>query len=298
MQPSVVASISRQQTIKPTVPDIKVISVATQKIADAPKPVQTNVHITTHEHVHDKSKITSDIVAGVKLDSLLKKIREDILMEKLDRAKESYKDALMLYKAMNVHDKTHYYDAFYLSFKKLDGVLHQKSLQDLLDRHLSSAKDSQRPFNVSKEHKETHAMEKHVVPDIKQSQVHASINIKPTLSSAVKNAVKDKHVESSQNNSVESLPYTHVESLTFSPINELPVVVNHDSDTTRVYELIEEAYFNIDNDNPDLAMLKYFKALETYRKLSLQDKRKSYSDIYALFKKLSHTKRSVIVSEF
>jgi hypothetical protein len=44
-------------------------------------------------------------------------------------------------------------------------------------------------------------------------------------------------------------------------------------------------------------MLKYFKALETYRNLPIVDKRKIYSDIYGLFKKLSSVKQRLIVAE-
>jgi hypothetical protein len=71
----------------------------------------------------------------------------------------------------------------------------------------------------------------------------------------------------------------------------LPVLLVNDPETTRVYELIEESYFSMDNEHSDLAMLKYFKALELYHKLSVDDKRKLYSNLYDLFKKLSAAKK-------
>ncbi len=71
----------------------------------------------------------------------------------------------------------------------------------------------------------------------------------------------------------------------------LPVVTNNDISVVRLYELIEESYFNINNTNLDIAMLKYFKALELYRKLSIKDKEKTYSELYILFKKLSTIKK-------
>ena len=76
-----------------------------------------------------------------------------------------------------------------------------------------------------------------------------------------------------------------------STINNLPSITNNDSTIVRIYELIEEAYFNITNHNFDIAMLKYFKALEFYHKLSSQDKEKSYSDLHGLFKTMSEIKK-------
>jgi len=58
-----------------------------------------------------------------------------------------------------------------------------------------------------------------------------------------------------------------------------------------VYELIEESYFNMSGGNDDIAMLKYFKALELYHKLPVGDKKKMYSSLYELFKRLSASRK-------
>ena len=73
----------------------------------------------------------------------------------------------------------------------------------------------------------------------------------------------------------------------------LPMVLSADEYTTRIYELIEESYFNMANNNHDIAMLKYFKALEAYHSIPAKDKKVAYRDLYELFKRLSMLKNAV-----
>jgi hypothetical protein len=191
-----------------------------------------------------------------KLDKLLKKINDDILSDRLERAKDMYRDALLLYRSMNDPDKVKCYEQFYATFKKLDEVLHQKSLSELLDKHLSESEKSHRPmafdtaYNVSNDN------------------------------------LSDESRIDGNTDSEYSDEFLRVSSMT-----TLPIMLSNDPETTRVYELIEESYFNIDNSHQDLAMLKYFKALELYHKLSTYDKKRLYSSLYGLFKNLSATKK-------
>jgi len=185
-----------------------------------------------------------------KLNTLLKRIDDDIIMEKFDKAKETYKEALLIYRPMRDSDKSKCYERFYATFKKLDDSLHQKSLHDILDKHLFESTQSNRQLAS------------------KKSNISGT-TLEPNVS--------------------ESL---NSESSRIINATTLPVILANDLDTTRVYELIEESYFNIDNSHSDLAMLKYFKALESYHKLSISDKKKLYPDLYGLFKKLSITKKT------
>ena len=185
-----------------------------------------------------------------KLDALLKKINDDIVMEKLDKAKETYKDALMIYRSLRDSDKVLCYTQFFTTFKKLDDTLHQKSLHTILDEQLLDSTKT--------------------VPS------------RPVVSN-VSNVSEKSAPEKSENYTPESTKIVNVTTL--------PIMLSNDPDTTRVYELIEESYFNIDNRNADLAMLKYFKAVEFYRKLSVEDKRKAYADLYRLFQKISIAKK-------
>jgi len=180
-----------------------------------------------------------------KLNNLLKRIDDDIIMDRFDKAKETYKEALLIYRPMRDSEKSKCYERFYATFKKLDDSLHQKSLHDILDKHLSESIQSHRPLTLKK-------------PDVSGAAAESYIS----------------------------------ESSKIINTTTLPLILANDLETTRVYELIEESYFNIDNSHSDLAMLKYFKALEFYHKLSISDKKKLYSDLYGLFKRLSIAKKA------
>ncbi len=75
------------------------------------------------------------------------------------------------------------------------------------------------------------------------------------------------------------------------------VVADSNQNSVRINELIEESYFNIDNRNVDVAMLKYFKALDIYHRLQNTEKKRSYWNIYLLYKKLSSLKSSRILAQ-
>jgi len=110
--------------------------------------------------------------------------------------------------------------------------------------------------------------------------------IAPDKASAGKNA-SGKKGASKDKSVISSKPADDPDSSSGS----LPLVVVNDAEASRVYELIEESYFNMDNGHSDLAMLKYYKALELYHKLQMSDKKKLYSSLYALFKTLSIKKK-------
>jgi len=190
-----------------------------------------------------QSEIQSTIQPAVdKLNRILKKIDDDIILDKFDKAKSTYKEALLFYRSMLDVNKAKCYEHFYATFKRLDDALHQKSLHDILDKHLLDADESRRPISLASD-------------------------------------------ESSDKN------YSSSESSKILKMTTLPVMLANNPNMTRVYELIEESYFNIDNEHSDLAMLKYFKALELYHQLPILDKKKLYSDLYELFKKLSISKK-------
>jgi len=217
------------------------------KVSDA-----TKGDIQTPPSIHDNIKSASEIEAEKashamieKLLGLLDKIAADVVLDKFDDAKETYKDALLMYRKMDDVQKSKCYDKFYDTFRKLDEVLHRRSLHDLLDRHTNEIRSSKRAITSD------------------------------TVSSGSK---------PSESN--------HEESIRISKMTTLPVLLSNDEQTIRVYELIEESYFNIDNKHPDLAMLKYFKALEFYRKLSVEDKKRLYIELYDLFKRLSIPKKA------
>lgn len=177
-----------------------------------------------------------------KLLDLLKKINDDIVMEKFDKAKTSYKEALMLYRSMKDAEKASCYNRFYATFKNLDKALHQRSLHNILETHLSESNNSQRTMASTKPYDE-------------KSYVSESAKVMKSTT--------------------------------------LPMIISADEYTTRLYELIEESYFNMSNNNHDIAMLKYFKALEVYHSLPAKDKKTAYHDLYELFKRLSILKNTV-----
>ncbi|MGV8171436.1 MAG: hypothetical protein ACP5OA_01955 [Candidatus Woesearchaeota archaeon] len=219
-----------------------------QSLPKKPLIHEANVHARV-ESKDIMPKIMTEVMpeiktskASEKLKVLLKKINDDIVVEKFDKAKTSYKEALMIYRSMTEKEKAECYNQFYSTYKNLDKTLYELSLNDILETHLSETKLSQRTLSK----------------DNKLNQPIA--------------------------------PYSP-ESLNMTKGTTLPIMLDIDEATTRVYELIEESYFNMDNHNYDLAMLKYFKSLELYRKLPLKNKNRSYPDLYALFRKLSALKK-------
>jgi hypothetical protein len=200
-----------------------------------------NAPSDVHDGAKDIIKIEAERVSQAtadKLERLLNKITADILLEKFEAAKESYKDALIIYRKMDDTQKSKCYTKFYSTFKKLDEVLHQKSLRELLDNHMSGIRTSKRVITTD----------------------------------------------------VTSPEPTHEESLKASKTSMLSTSMNIDEHVTRVNELIDESHFSINNRHPDLAMLKYFKALEIYRALPVEDKKRVYPGLRELFEKLSPAK--------
>ena len=193
-----------------------------------------------------QQSIPSTIEPAVdKLNRILKKIDDDIILDRFDKAKSSYKEALLFYRSVSEANKAKCYEHFYATFKRLDNALHQKSLHDILEKHLLDAEESHRPISLAS--------------DVNLNKQHSG------------NA--------------------NSESARIIKMTTLPVMLANNPDMTRVYELIEESYFNIDNEHSDLAMLKYFKALGLYHQLPIMDKKKLYSNLYELFKKLSISKK-------
>jgi len=228
----------------PAVSEIKkpsVLETSPNTINDV-SSISTSLSVPVSISTTNSSKINSTSISlpVEKLTNLLKKIDDDIISGKLEKAKEIYKDALLIYRPLRDSEKAKCYVHFYDTFKRLDDALHQKSLQSILDEHLSESTKSHRPIAST-----------------------------PLINS-------EKYISESQN---------------IIKKTTLPVILSNDQETTRVYELIEESYFNITNSNADLAMLKYFKALEFYHKLPMTDKKKAYSDLYRLFQKLSIVKK-------
>jgi|GEM_PF-3462733 len=213
---------------------------------------QVNNSVTSKQKLQSLTSPTTHPVVD-KLNRLLKKIDDDIILEKFDNAKSTYKDALLCYREMTDENKAKCYEHFYATFKKLDDGLHQKSLNDILDMHLSESESSHRPISA------------------KGTEIESR--------NKLQNNVARDNFQSEGNSDYEFMKA--------SRMTTLPIILSNDPETTRVYELIEESYFNIDNSHSDLAMLKYFKALELYHKLPVIDKRKLYSGLYDLFKKLS-----------
>ncbi len=231
-------TISNTWDIPDTVPDI----LETQNLETQKSSTMSATPILAPTTASQSTPLFTPNSPLDKLDALLRKIDDDIIMEKLDKGKETYKDALMIYRSLRDSEKTLCYEHFFNTFKKLDDALHQKSLHTILEEQLLDSKKSTstRPLAFTK-------------PPVSEKYI-------PESSTIISNTT-------------------------------LPVIISNDLETTRVYELIEESYFNIENHNADLAMLKYFKAAELYRKLPINDKRKAYSDLYSLFQKISLAKK-------
>ncbi|MGV8140846.1 MAG: hypothetical protein ACP5NW_00220 [Candidatus Woesearchaeota archaeon] len=218
------------------------ISLNAKDMSAKESPSKVSSVSSTIGHVKTAGEIESDRTSQAVIDrltDLLDKIMADVVLDKFEAAKETYKDALLIYRKMDDVQKSRCYDKFYKTFKKLDDSLHQRSLHELLDKHTSDIKSSKRTISADASAPES----------------------------------------------------DHTESIRISKMPTLPMLLSNDEQTTRVYELIEESYFNIDNRHTDLAMLKYFKALDIYKMLSVEDKKKLYSGLHDLFKKLSLAKK-------
>jgi hypothetical protein len=241
--PSIPVSVASVAPVIPTTPVVSTTPIIPKipVVVEDVKSKAVTSKLTVAVKQPPKLEVSRSIPAPVsksveKLRALLSRINDDVSVDKVDKAKDSYKEALIIYRSLKDDEKSLCYDSFYSTFKSLDNVLHQKSLHNILEAHLSESKRSQRSL-ISK--------------DVEEHNIYTP------------------------------------ESDKISKNTTLPVMINADEETTRVYELIEESYFNMSNNNYDLAMLKYFKALELYHKLPVADKKTSYHDLYNLFKKLS-----------
>ncbi|HYD03179.1 MAG TPA: hypothetical protein VEC16_02670 [Alphaproteobacteria bacterium] len=212
----------------------------------------------------------------IKLKQLLSRTNDDVNIERLGNAKKLYKEALLLYRSFSDVQKASCYKDFYATFKKLDEALHKESLHNIIDKHLATTEAAKQ--------NDASAEAKLMIPEkITKKNVAIMDDAPPIVpSSAREIAAKEPEAKSD-----DYVP----ESLEVLKITTLPIMTDNDPETTRVYELIEESYFNLSNKNTDLAMLKYFKALDLYKRLNLEDKRKTYSNMYELFKTISTSAR-------
>ncbi|MGV8086239.1 MAG: hypothetical protein ACP5N1_01285 [Candidatus Woesearchaeota archaeon] len=215
--------------------------------------------------------VIKDSLLNERIEKLFKKIEDDMVLDKLEQAKESYDSALKIYHSMLNAEKILCYHKFHTIFKKLDSELHKKALSKVLDKHLISSKNNAAPVQdlensstknniITTTHKQDHNLNAHII--------HAS----------------REHPDKEKNKIIK---------IAAKPLNtnQLPAIANNDKHIVRINELIEESYFNINNKNFEIAMVKYFKALELYRKLNASEKKKIYIELYELFKSMSKIKK-------
>ena len=272
-----------------------------------PVSESSTTSLASHVNISHPDTETSKISSmNERMNILLKKIEDDMILDKFEKAKESYDDALIIYNNMRNSEKILCYDRFHEIFKKLDLMLHKKSLTIILHEHLlpssSSSLSSPSSKIILSDEKEKQYGSESTPAAQANTQTSMQMNIQTDI---VPVGDKDSNVTKRKANNItpnmKSTTGSFNTKLQQNPFLELtntqldnkllPVVTDNDDMVVRVYELIEESYFNISNNNFDIAMLKYFKALEFYRKLSPVDKKKTYGEIYHLFKSMCSVKK-------
>jgi hypothetical protein len=209
------------------------------------------------------SRPDNAMVIAKTFDSLMKHIRSSISSGDIDSAKSFYADALKIYKSMDNAEKSLSYERLNSSFKMIDEAAHKETLNDILDEHLVNALKN----------------------SVKQKD---AVNMREELSRSNANKKNSEKTKSKRHTAKQENTLLIGESYD----ENLPVALSNDDESSRIYELIEESYANMSEDDNDAAMLKYFKALELYHQVNVSDKKKLYESLYELFKKLSEVRKN------